>query len=246
MLKIIHADFYRTFHRPYLYVLTGILCIFALFFNLIFPPDTQLVGSLAVTLKLLSVLPLLSVMFVAIIMAEEIEYGTLKNTISLGAGRNSVFIGKSISSVAVMLISAAVTFAVYFGSAYMRFQRGKGYSPTFLKGYLLRIGAAVLLVVGTIFIAMLFAVLFRKSITYAFVFTGFVLIPPLIFQSMSFTKDTVAYVCNFLYMSSILGQESLLEKIPLSELWMPVLVTAVHILIFGIIGLEIFRRQEIR
>ena len=243
MLKIIHADLYKTFHRPYLYVLTGVLCGLVILCNFMFPTNEDVGATFHTTLQVLMSLPFLAVMFVDIIMAEEIKYGTLKNTVSSGVFRNSVFIGKSVSSVIIMLISAAVTLAAYLGSAYIRLHAGKA---CVLNDYLLRIGAAILLVVAAIFIGMFFAVLCRKNSSFAFSYTGFLLFPALIFKGLTYSDHpVVAAVCNYLYKITICGQEYCIQNIPQKRLWIPALVAVAHILIFGIIGLKMFKRQEV-
>lgn len=241
MLKLIQADLYKSFHRPYLYIFAGILSALAVLYNTMYM-KMAIENSFFYSLQLVCMLPFFAVMAVDIIMAEEMKYGVLKNTVSSGIGRGKIFISKSISSIIVMLFVAAVTFLIYLSSAFVLLRPGKGYTAAFMSDYLQRISLSILLVVGAILFAMFLAVIFQKNSVYAFTFAGLMLIPTLLFEGFAHTVSPVFwYFCE----ATILGQANGMKDLPQTLFYQPVLVTVAHIVVFLIAGILIFRRREI-
>lgn len=240
MRKLIHADLYRLFRRPYLLVLTGFLSVLAVLFNLMFSADASMQKAFHFSLNYLKFLPLLEVMIVDIVMAEENKFSTLKNTISSGFGRNCVYTGKLITSLILTVSCDSIAFLFYIGSAFLRFH-GNGLTPAFMTNYLLQIAVALLLIVAAMFVAMVFAVAFQKNAVYIFAFIGFILILPLVFEGFGIRID----IFRLLYKITIFGQAEGLYDIKNAQLYEPILVAVLHIVISGIMGVQIFRRQEV-
>jgi len=241
MLKLIHSDLYRLFHRPYLFVLTGILSALAILFNVMFPTQTPIEESFQYALNYMKFLPLFAVMIAEIVMAEENKFSTLKNTISSGLGRNRVYAGKLITAFILTVFCAVITFLFYMGSAFLRMSAGKDLTPAFMGDYLLRILVVFFLFVAALFVAMVFTVAFQKKGAYVFSFIGCILILPLVFEGLGLSIN----VFRMLYKITIFGQAEGLYSINSTQLYQPFLVAVLHMVICGIIGIYIFRRQEI-
>lgn len=241
MGKLVRSDLYRLFHRPYLLGLTGLLSALAILFNLMFSADTPIQKSFQSSLDFLKFLPLFEVMIVDIVMAEENKFATLKNTVSSGFGRSRLYAGKLITSFILTVFCDGIAFLCYMGSAFLRMNAGDGLTAAVMADYLLRIAAAGLLVVGAMFVAMVFAVAFAKNAVYIFSFIGFVLILPLVLEGFGVRLD----IFRVLYRVTIFGQAEGLYSLRTSRLYEPILVAAAHIGIGGIVGMRIFRRQEI-
>lgn len=241
MLKLIHSDLYRSFHRPYLFALIGFLSMLAILFNLMFPVDTPIEKSFHFALNYMKFLPLFAVMIVDIVMAEENKFSTLKNTIALGLGRNRVYAGKLVTSFILSVLCAVITCLIYIGSAFLRMDAGKELTSTFMEDYLLRILVVLLLFIAALFVAMLLAAVFQKKGIYVFGFIAFLLILPLVFSGLGLRIEAF----RFLYMLTIFGQSEGLYSIDTAQLYQPVLIAILHMVVCGIIGTFIFRRQEI-
>ena len=179
-------------------------------------------------------------MIVDIVMAEENKFSTLKSTISAGFGRNCVYTGKLITSLILTAFCDGIAFLFYLCSAFLRL-RSNSLTQAFMGDYLLRIAAALLLIVAAMFVAMVFAAAFQKNAVYIFAFIGFILILPLVFEGFGIRIDAF----RFLYKITIFGQAEGLYDIRNAQLYEPVLVAVLHIVISGIIGIHIFRKQEI-
>lgn len=243
MLNLIKADLYKIFHRPYLYVLIGILCLLALTYNLMFIRPTPIESSFQYSLAFIVCLPFLSVMLIDIVMSEELKFGTLKNAVSTGVGRGRLFVGKTVTGVLITLLCAAATMIFFFGSAYLLLRPGHGYTPAFMHDYLLRIAVTLLLVVSSVPVAMLFSIVFQKNSVYAFAYAGLMLIPPLLFKAFSML---VSPVFRYFYEAMIIAQLTDLKDIALSQLYIPSLVAVGHIVLFMLAGILLIRRMEIR
>jgi hypothetical protein len=241
MRRLIHSDLYRLFRRPYLFALTGFLSVLAILFNLMFSMDTPIQRSFQFSLNYLKFLPLFEVMIVDVVMAEENKFSTLKNTVSGGFGRRYVYTGKLITSIILTLFCDSITFICYLCSAFFRFHTRNDMTSAFMADYMLKIVVALLLVLSAMFVAMVFAVAFKKNAAYIFSFIGFILIFPLVFEGFGIQIDFF----RALYGITIFGQAEGLYNIKVAQLYEPILVVFLHIAIFGIIGIRIFRSQEI-
>lgn len=242
MLKLMKADIYKSFRRPYLYVLTAILCALVVIYNLMFINNVPREVSFTYTLQFVVCLPFFAVMLVDIVMAEEIKFGTLKNSITSGIDRSCLFVSKSITSIILTTICAAFTFLFFYVSSCLLMRPGKDYTPAFLTDYMLRIGVVMLLIFGALVFAMFMAVICRKNAVYAFAFAGIMFVPGIVFKALSFS---VSPFFQYFYEATILGQCYELKTIPQGQLFVPAVVALVHILVFGIAGIVIFKRQEI-
>lgn len=243
MLKIIRADLYKSFHRPYVFVLTGCICALALMFVMMFPANSPTESALHFSLTFIAFLPFFAVMAVEVILAEENKFGTLKNTISFGIARELFFIAKSISCIIITAFCAAISLLVFSGALFVHSRPGKAFTGAFITDYAERIGITLLLVAGAVFIAILMSVIFKKSSVYAFSFAGILLIPTLVFKGLAHYAIPQAF---YLYEATIFGQVNDLASLPASHFYEPILVAVLHIVVFGIAGIIIFRRQEIK
>ena len=118
----------------------------------------------------------------------------------------------------------------------------KRYDSGVYDELLLQIAVALLLIVAAMFVAMVFAVAFQKNAVYIFAFIGFILILPLVFEGFGIRIDSF----RLLHKITIFGQAEGLYDIKSTQLYEPILVAVLHIVISGIIGIYIFRKQEIK
>lgn len=241
MLRLIHSDLYRLFHRPYLYILTAILSVLAVLFNYMFSADVPISRSFQFSLNYFKFLLLFEVIIVDMVMAEENKFGTLKNTISYGFERNQVYTGKWMTSFILTIFCTGIAFLFYLGSAFLHLNVGNDLSSVFMKDYLLRIAIALLLIVSAIFVAMVFSVVFRKNDAYIFSFIGFILILPLVFEGFGIRFD----IFRLFYSMTLFGQAESLYDINNAQLFMPVLIAVLHIFFCTLIGIKIFGRQDV-
>lgn len=242
MLKLIKADFYKSFHRPYLFVLTGILAALAVLFSLSYFFRANSEVAISLTQQFFVCLPFLAVMIADVVLAEEIKFGSLKNTVVSGMSRSTIFIGKSIAAMILTLICAVVTLVFFFAGALIFMHPGEGFTAAFITDYMLRVAISLLIVAGSIMFAMLLATIFKKNAVYAFAFAGLIFVPTLIF---TFLGALVSPVFNYFMKATLIYQASVLKDIPSWQFNVPILVALAHIVICGILGVIIFKKQEV-
>lgn len=242
MLKLIKADLYKSFHRMYLYVFMCVMGALAILYNVIiasahFPREAAF-GSVVVFLAF----PLfLVVMFVDIVTAEENKEHTMKNTVSFGISRSKIFIAKNISAILVAAAVAAVTLAAFFGSGFILLSPGEGYTPAFLSEVLLRISIALLLYVAAITLGTLLAITIKRNALFTFAYFGVLIVPYLLFKLLTLVNPIFADVRN----AMLLSQTLILAQGTPAQMLMAVWIALAHIVVFVVLGLVLFNRQEI-
>ena len=126
MLNYMKSEWYRIVHGKELYLITGILSAVVLAANVILYamtfvedafPYASVRFSLSNLLYMMTMLFALGGVLVAVLYADDRKNGTMKNAIVHGCSRTSLFIGKSLISVAAGLICMAAVLVVYIGSA---------------------------------------------------------------------------------------------------------------------------------
>lgn len=246
MLKLIKADLYKLYRRPYLYVLTGGLLLTAAFFLYFLVSASALrEEAFTVSYRFLFLPLFLVAMLVEITIVEDIKYGTLKNTISVGISRTQLYLSKLITAGILCVISALIVFTFFVGCGYLFLEPGEGFTNAFMAEFVAKTGVAVLLYLGAIALGALLAVLLQRSSAssvFTFVFVGSLLIPTLI----------ATVLCSYYPAFSTAAQSLLfiqcynLPMMQPSHFSAAILVALLHIMIFGALGAVVLKRQEIR
>ena len=242
MFKIIHADLYKSFHRMYLYVFMAIMSAMAILYNCIFASQSApREMAFQVTLMLL-VYPLyFMVMFVDIILGEENKEHTMKNTISFGISRPKLFIAKNISAIIVSMAVAAVTVAVFFVSSLILLKPGAGYTNALLSDLGLKIAAALLVYIAAIVMGTFLATMIKRNGLFIFAYFGAIIVPVLVFKLLALANSGFRKVADVMLMA----QTDILPQATSAQMLTVVWVALAHIVIFGILGAVLSKRQEI-
>lgn len=241
MLKIMKADLYKTFHRPYLYVFTGVLALIAFLFDLSFTCNNNPREVVFQIIEMFLFLPLfISVIFADIIMSEENKHGTMKNTISFGIGRNKLYLSKLLTALLLAFLSAVIILGVFIGNSFLLLNPGKEFNTVF-NDFLLRLGATLLIAVGGLSLAMLLAALFKKNSVFVIAYAGFLMIPTLILKLLG----PVSAIFSKAALYTLFGFAISIGRMKTSMLYDSIFVMLGHVIVFTVLGLILFRRQEI-
>lgn len=242
MMKIINADLYKSFHRMYLYILMACLAGAAILLNVLLASlKVPLEGSFGLTVSFL-VLPMLFLsMFADIITAEENKEHTLKNTISFGFSRTQLFLGKMFSTILVMVAVAAVTLFVYFVSAFLLLHPEQKNLNDVLSSYLLRIGAVFLIYIAAVIFATLLATVFQRNALFIFAYIGGLFVPVYLCKLLNLANPVFGKIGTYL----LANQANAIGAAAQGRLMTTVWVALAHIAVFTVLGLAVFRRQEI-
>ena len=144
MTNCIKSEFYRVFHTKAVYMLTGACLLVVLLFNVAlwamatftadFPWATTkfafstLEGDMHIPLFLSAVMG-------SVIVADELKYRTINNSIAFGLAREQMYLSKVIAGIAASALCMLVTEAGLIGSGYLLLENsGSMYTLSLLKG----------------------------------------------------------------------------------------------------------------
>ncbi len=242
MLKIIHADLYKSFHRMYLYVFMAVMSGLAIFYNVIFasqsaPRETAFHFSL-----LLLAYPLyFAVMFVDIILGEENKEHTLKNTVSFGISRTKLFLAKNISAILITLAVAAVTVGVFYVSGLILLKAGSGYTTALLTDLGKRIGIALLVYLAAVVMGTFLSTVIKRNGLFIFAYFGALIVPMLVFKLLTLANQIFRHAAD----AMLMAQPDILVQATSAQMLNVVWVALAHIAVFAILGVLLGKRQEI-
>lgn len=239
MLKLIHADLYKVFHRAYFYIMMAILAALCVFVNFaIHGSGAYNTASFSVTsaISFLSFPVILLPMLTEVVSAEEYRDHTIKNTLSFGTNRTVLFLSKSISAVILGVILMVVVVVVYFGSMMILLPKDANFTSDFMREFFIRLGASCSVYVACISMAIFFTVLFNKSTLAIFLYYGAFYLTDLLFKLFHFSKGI-----DYLLKSQI----SNITALPIVKLQTPVTISLVTMLVFLVAGIAVFRRRDV-
>lgn len=236
MLKLIHADLYKTFHRAYYFVM--MLLIAALCVTLIFAlrggQYGNWSGSTACAISMLSYPIIFLPMLTQIVSAEEFHDHTLKNTLSFGTNRTTLYVSKWVTTVLLGVLLTAVVLAVYFGSSAMLLTKDaafKGFGDFFI-----RLGASCSVYLACISMSVFFIALFNRSTLAIFLYYGVFYLTDLILKLIHLNKG-IDYLLK--------TQINSICAVPVAQLQKPVVISLVTMAVFFVGGLVIFRKKDL-
>ena len=236
MLKLIHADLYKTFHRAYYFVM--ILLISALCVALIFALRGGQYGNWSVSadcaVSMLSYPVLLLPMITQIVSAEEYRDHTLKNTLSFGTNRTALYVSKWVTAVLLGVLLTAIVLAVYFGSTAMVLTKDaafKGFGEFFI-----RLGASCSVYLACISMSLFFIALFNRSTLAIFLYYGVFYLTDLLLKLAHLNKG-IDYLLK--------TQINNICAVPVAQLQKPVVISLVTMAVFFVAGLAIFRKKDL-
>lgn len=238
MLKMIHADIYKVFHRAYYFVMMLGVC--ALCVGLIFALRGGQYGnwssSAIFAANLLSYPILLLPMITQIVSAEEYHDHTLKNTMSFGTNRSVLFVSKWLTAILLGVLLTVVVLAIYFGSTSMLLTKDAAFKWEMAREFLIRLGAACSVYIACISMSLFFVALFNRSTLAIFLYYGAFYLTDLLLKLFHLNKG-VDYVLKT-QINDIIGK-------PIAQLQAPIVISLVTMVVFFAAGLAIFRRKDL-
>lgn len=238
MLKLIRADFYRMFHRVYVYgMLAGLLALSVLINVVLRGSEDYAAVSFSWELLLnYLVFPLMLLPMLAdVVFGEEWKEHTLKNTVAGGVNRVELYVSKLISSVLLGAVLAAVTLGVYCAASLLLLQRDAQFTDVFVRLFFERFGVACILYAAGTALAVLSISAFGKSSLSVFVFYGLVFLLKYLFALLRVPQlNKYLLVSQF---SALCGSAQ--------DLRAASVVGAVSFAVFAVLGPVLFRKRNI-
>lgn len=248
MLKLIKAELYKSFNRAYLYILMG--CAVLFLFGIIF--SIRMTNSPVTIYYIMTILESMFILPVFLVLAptstatnEEIKEKTLRNTLSFGIPRNRLYIAKFIVSVILSAILGIVMLGAFFGFSFLMLSPGEQFTAYFINDFFKRLLSAVPLYTASIAICSFLGFVIKNEIVYSFTYAGlFIIVKPIIALLSSVLSEKLSFLDGFLISSMLsdLGANMVSDM----QLLTIALRGALYTVIFVIIGMIVFKRQEIK
>lgn len=249
MLNLIKADLFKVFNRAYMYIFLGIMVFIVIGVNLLvlIAATTPLTvfDIMSLGLKML-IFPIFFVlMFVDITANEEMKDSIIKNAIDFGIPRNKLYLSKIITSVILAFISAIVVLTAFLGSAFLLLSPGEAFTAAFAAEFTLKILCALPLYIGAITIGVLFSFVIKKSTLFAFAYVGlFTIIGSIIKMLIYLISDKFLWVYNALITTNLTILSG--DNVTSVQMFTAAGIGFVYTIIFTVIGVMVFKRQEIK
>lgn len=259
MINYIRSEVYRNLRNKgsYLFILGAMA--FVVFLNIVlwifakndttFPYATTkyAFSSLYCSLQLTMII---CVGVVSIIFAQEYKNQTFKNTVSFGISRASIYFGKFLINIIFSFITAICVIATFIISAYILLENsGIGYLTTLINSVV----AAIPLILFSLVVAHCFSFITEKEMNVVGSWAGIIIIIPTLLAMIGRRSDISRVIASYMPWN-IVGDITFNEVTNTLVLgWtMPeaivksIVVGVVGCIMFYIIGLEVFKRKEIK
>lgn len=239
MLKLIHADLYKVFHRMYFYIMMLALVVLCVIVNSAMHGSGQYGTasfSIMFAVSLLNLPVILMPMLTEIVSAEEYRDHTIKNTLSFGTNRTLLFLSKYICAVILGVILMAVVLGSYFGSMMIFLPKDPKFTSEIIREFFIRLGASCTVYLACISMAVFFTVLFNRSTMAIFLYYGVFYLTEYLLYLFHFSKG-IDYLLK--------TQISNIMKLPIIQLQNPVVISLVTLLVFLMAGIALFRKRDV-
>ena len=241
MIKSIHSDLYRTFHRMYMLVLIIGMAGLAVAVNIALssssnPEMASVSTSWNLALGMLTFPMFILPMLVDIVFAEEYKEHTLKNTVSSNTDRTVLYISKTITAILLGIILAAVTYAVWCGSSLVFLHHDVHFTSQFIQDFLTRIISVCADYIACIAVASFFAMILKRSSLFVFAYYGVVF-----FAKYIFTLFKVSSLSKFLLSEQVI----VFERGSMAQMQNSILICLITLIVFTVLGVVFFKKQDV-
>ncbi len=239
MLKLIHADLYRCFHRLYLYLLAGALAGLCLLLSFQFRRQGDITAAQAWTFALTQLFgyPLLVIpMLPDIVFTEESREHTLKNTVAFGVSRVELYVSKALTAILLGLLLAAAALAVYCGGTLLLLPRGPVFAGGLAGQFFGRFAALCSVYVGAVAVAALFTVFLHRGALAVFVYYAAVYMSRYLFPLLHLPK-----AADYLLVAQV---RPIVSGAP-DAVRQAVLISLATLAAFLTLGAACFRRRDV-
>ena len=253
MLNYMKSEWFRTFHRKYLYITTGCLCALVILASVFLKVNedvmydmTDYMGTflLSIVTTGLSMGYYLTMIVADMIFSDEYKHQTLKNTVSYGISRVKIYLGKLISGLMAGVLVMTVTVAVTVVTALLVFGTDAEFSGYLLNTMLPKLLAFIPLWMGGVAMGTMMLFLLKNTAA-AFAFLGVAMVLPMIFGYISPLYPIFGEIKNLMVVTKInlVSNASLVSGSLMADCWITGLAAVV---MYTVIGALVFSRKEIK
>lgn len=246
MFNYIKAEMYKWLRRPLLYVSSLIIMSLIVFIFLVVSDNAPMEARgvlISIANEFLSAI-LIFVVILTSIFLEEFKEGTLKNIASYGLNKEKIFLGKIIieSIIFIMIcIECLITFIICIYAFTISYE---GYSNASLLLLLTKFLVGLPLYLGGIALVNMLMLFCKKEFLLPILYIIILNSRQIILYLEYKVSKSFIYVYRLL-LTSQLSKLKIMESIN-SGMISIALIGAVYTIVFVLIGMKIFRKQEIK
>lgn len=256
MLNVMRSEFYKVSRRKYPYLLIGITCLLELMLLGIFVLSNRHHTSNFVVYE--HVIPILVMAFSAglyftlpivdMVFSDEYKNLTLKNSVSFGTSRASIYFGKLFVQLIVAFISLVAMLAVIGGGAYLLLGVENSARALELTKFLLtRTAAALPLWIAGLCIVNMLAFMVKSSALYTVTFIGMIMLVPNLVKLLSVIVSPVFNkVYDWLLTTQFDVMVASTSALSSTQIGKIAIISATCIVASCLAGYLTFRRKEIK
>jgi ABC-2 type transport system permease protein len=241
LLKLIHADLYKVFHRIFFYSMLAVMAVLAVLVNFslskLSASNSAYASWMLVRLYFLSWPIFIMPILIDLIAAEEYKEHTLKNTVSYGLNRTKIYCSQLISSTILGVIVGVVALGFYCGSSLLLLKSDPQFTGAFIADFFSRVGVSCIGYITSIMIAAFFAMIFQKNSLFVFAFYAAIFLPQGLFKLLRHSEwNQYLLITQFGQISTGTTQQMMKSSV----------VFAVTAVIFLVLGIIFFNKKDIR
>lgn len=254
MLNLIKAELYKYYKRPFIYI-TIVSLISAMAFIISSSQGILSVDFLVVKGHLFreSFIELAgfgfsfiayALMVFSVVMTDDYKSGTIKNLLASNVNKAQIFLSRFIVQIILAFIVAAVSLVAFF-LMISTVKAGDGYSMALVKDFLIRFSVASVGYVGILALINFLSVAIRNDSIVAVIYYFIIMqISTVIFLLKKTVAPGIEWVQDLLITYNI-GYVG--NSFTDAKNYIPVIVTGIaYTLIFTLLGIFIFNKQEIK
>ncbi|UFH65200.1 ABC transporter permease [Clostridium cadaveris] len=254
MIKLIKAELYKYYKRPFIYVVIGAL-ISAMAF-VIYSSQGNLIVDVIVAKEGYSREAFIKVagfgfpfityilMLFSVVMTDDLKAGTIKNLLSSNVNKYKIFLSRFIVQVILAFIVSVVSLIAFF-LMISTIEAGNEYSISLVRDFLMRFAVVSVGYVGMIALINFLSVLIKNESVVSVIYYFIILqISVVIFLLKKTIAPQVEWIQRLLitYNIGYVGN-AFAEK----STYIPVIVTGlIYATLFTLLGMFIFNKQEIK
>lgn len=241
MLKQIHCDLYKVFHRFYFYVMALALGGLCILLNAVMANQGGKAYPVSFSWQffasLLSYGLFLLPMLTEIVLAEENREHTLKNAVSFGTARGTLFVSKFVTSAILGVILIAAVLAFYCGSSLLLLPKDAAFTAEMVREFFERVGAACIVYMAALAVSAFLSISLRRNSLFIFAYYGTVFLTDYLFKLLK-----ISFLNRYLLKTQFPAISSAQS---LAQMQAPFLVAAVTLVVFTACGLLVFKKQDV-
>ncbi len=254
MLNVIKSEIYKTGRRAYLYIFVGVISALGLALGVMFavanrvrPAEyyTGFESVAAIVIMMLSAGIYFTLPFVDMVFSEEYKNLTMKNMVSYGTPRTSIYLGKLAVEILFALLGLAVMMTIILGGAFLLMgTQDMAKSTEMLGNLLVRLAVSIPLWIGALCTGNMLAFLIRNSVMYVMIFLAWFGVVPEVLKGLGALVDPVFYQIRSCMIPPLF--DLMPGALSLDSIVRCVVVGLAHAVVFTVIGVLLFRKKEIK